>query len=320
MPEAIGASIRVASVADLLALARRMEAQAARRLRLLADAMDGHGNATLAELFRTLAAEEDRHEAAVDDLAGRLGEAPLGEPASAMPAPEALPYEDLAEAGGLRLLTPYKALCLAVQSEERAFAFFVALASADADPAVEAHAEALAKEELRHLALLRLERRRAWRAGFGSRATPPRSPEDLFRVAATLEVASAVAYQALADEMAEDRGGIFVARLAAAAERRSQRLGAGKAPEVEAVPSRVPAALSASRAGTGSPDEALRERRLRSALQLAEGRFELYAAAAENAVDEAVLRLAQALETAAVGDIALLQDQLEARERSVAPS
>ena len=72
--------------------------------------------------------------------------------------------EERDEAGGAYLMTPHRALSLAVHNEERAFALFSNIASMADLAAVREHAEKLAKEELDHVVSLRVKRRRAWRA------------------------------------------------------------------------------------------------------------------------------------------------------------
>ena len=70
-------------------------------------------------------------------------------------------------------LTPYKALTIAVQNEERGFAFYSYIAAHIEDAGGGRNAaEQLAREELRHAALLRRERRRAWRREREARPSP----------------------------------------------------------------------------------------------------------------------------------------------------
>lgn len=59
-------------------------------------------------------------------------------------------------------MTPYHALCLAVRNEERAFAFWSYVAAFAEDTEIKSAAEAMAREELGHVAGLRRERRRAY--------------------------------------------------------------------------------------------------------------------------------------------------------------
>ena len=57
----------------------------------------------------------------------------------------------------------YRALAIAVRNKERAFAFYSYIAAEARSPGVRALAEDLARDELEHAAVLRRERRRAFR-------------------------------------------------------------------------------------------------------------------------------------------------------------
>jgi hypothetical protein len=89
-------------------------------------------------------------------------------------APETFDAETMAEIKASRLTTPYRALAMAVRNEERAFAFWSYVAAFTADPEIRKAAEAMAREELAHVATLRKERRSAYhlehkvRAGEGA--------------------------------------------------------------------------------------------------------------------------------------------------------
>lgn len=160
------------SVDELFAMAVAMEREAARRYGELADAMERQGRPALVALFRRLQAEEQRHETGIGDWARRhRGRSP--EPGDfSWTTPECTPADELADAGGAQLLTPRRALDLAIHNEQRAFAFFSRVASEARDAELRAYAEHMAKEELNHVALLRLERRRAWRQSSDGDAQP----------------------------------------------------------------------------------------------------------------------------------------------------
>ena len=109
-----------------------------------------------------LAAAEREH---VDSVArwsqSHLGKAP--DPALVRwDAPETFDSETAAEIKTSRLMTPYRALSIAVRNEERAFAFWSYVAGFAEDPEIKKAAEAMAREELGHVAILRKERRRAY--------------------------------------------------------------------------------------------------------------------------------------------------------------
>jgi rubrerythrin len=112
----------------------------------------------LATVFLQLAAAEREH---VDSVArwsqSRLGKAP--DPALVRwEAPETFDSETAAEITTSRLMTPYRALSMAVRNEERAFAFWSYVAGFAEDPEIKKAAEAMAREE----SILRKERRRAY--------------------------------------------------------------------------------------------------------------------------------------------------------------
>lgn len=150
------------SLDELFALAHAMEQEAAKRYDALAEEMRGQGKDDLAEVFTKLAAAEREHVDSVTQWSqSRRGKRP--DPALVRwEAPEAVAPEAAAEVKTSRLMTPYRALAIAVRNEERAFAFWSYLAAYSLDPEVKKASEAMAKEELGHVATLRKERRRAY--------------------------------------------------------------------------------------------------------------------------------------------------------------
>ena len=150
------------SLDEVFALAHAMEQEAADRYAGLADDMVREGKNDLAAVFTELAAAEREH---VNDVT-RWSQARLGKaPDAALvrwEAPETLDADTAAEIKTSRLMTPYRALSIAVRNEERAFAFWSYLAAFAGDPEVKQAAEAMAREELGHVAILRKERRRAY--------------------------------------------------------------------------------------------------------------------------------------------------------------
>lgn len=148
-------------LAELVGIAHAIEVAAIERYRWLAEEMARRGEAETAEAFRKLEAEERRHSAAVDAWAAALGQAvPDASFDWRLPPEVAQSWE---EAAASALLTPYRALAIAVDNEQRAFAFYTYLAARAEDPAVAREAEALARQELEHAAVLRTWRRAAWR-------------------------------------------------------------------------------------------------------------------------------------------------------------
>lgn len=181
---------QVATMRDLVAIAHAIEREAIRRYRLLSAEMERRGQADTAEIFSRLAAEEEKHVASVAAWAEGLGE---HGPASGDFA-WTLPPELGSSWGAARnsaLLTPYRALAIAVANEERAFAFYAYVAAQATEPSIAAEAEKLAREELEHAALLRRWRRAAYR-----QSRPPAGParpiaHDFGSVAALVENAEA---------------------------------------------------------------------------------------------------------------------------------
>ena len=150
------------SIDELFALAHAMEQEAANKYEALAQDMRGQGKDDLAEVFTRLAAAEREHVDSVTQWSqSRRGKMP--DPALVRwEAPETLDPEAAAEVKSSRLMTPYRALAMAVRNEERAFAFWSYLAAYSHDSEVKKASEAMAKEELGHVATLRKERRRAY--------------------------------------------------------------------------------------------------------------------------------------------------------------
>ncbi|TGN90253.1 rubrerythrin family protein [Bradyrhizobium yuanmingense] len=166
------------SLDELFALAHAMEQEAAKKYDSLAEEMRVQGKDELADVFTRLAAAEREHVDSVRQWSqSRRGKVP--DPAMVRwEAPAALPPEVAAEVKTSRLMTPYRALAMAVRNEERAFAFWSYLAAYSHDPEVKKASEAMAREELGHVATLRRERRRAYhhehdRAG----AEAPQAPQ-----------------------------------------------------------------------------------------------------------------------------------------------
>jgi len=150
------------SLDELFALASAMEQEAATRYGELAEEMGRQKKSDLAAVFTQLAAAEREHVDSVTRWSqSRLGRAP--NPGLVQwQGPETLGAEVAAEIRTSRLMTPYRALSIAVRNEERAFAFWSYVAAFAEDPEIKNAAETLAREELGHVSTLRRERRRAY--------------------------------------------------------------------------------------------------------------------------------------------------------------
>jgi rubrerythrin len=148
------------TLAVLVGIARSIERESVQRYEILAATMQRRGDAATAAAFRLMLEEERKHVDAVEHWAESLGV-----PASEAPFEWRLPA-DLSgswdEIAGSARVTPYRAFAIAVDNEQRAFTLYSYLAAAAEDPHVVAQAERLALEELRHAALMRQWRRRAW--------------------------------------------------------------------------------------------------------------------------------------------------------------
>lgn len=194
---------RPRSLAELMSLAAAMEREALSRYALLAQEMDRQGDAALAATFRALIEEERDHMAQVADWAMRATGAPLTAPCWELPQDIARSWDEVA---GSALLTPYRALALAVLNEERGFAFYAYLAAHATDEQVRMAAEQLAAEELTHAATLRRARRRAFRREHPTSA--PTFAEELdhdafLRQVRRAEATAAIVHARLAERLAE---------------------------------------------------------------------------------------------------------------------
>jgi rubrerythrin len=142
----------VASAGELLARAHAMEVEAAERYEEFAAQMELHSNLEVAALFRRLAGFERKHAAAMEaDLAQR-GLQPA-RTALAVPGEEGL-ETDLGSTLHY-LMTPYHALEIALANEERAIAFFTALAETASSDEIRLLARGFAEEERHHAELVR---------------------------------------------------------------------------------------------------------------------------------------------------------------------
>jgi rubrerythrin len=147
------------SVADLLAIAYRIELDAVERYGVLADQMEIHNNTELTKVFRDLSKAESIHAAEIRAMAG---DADLNGRADALhlvwrkgESPEEV---DLGAAH--YLMTPWHALQLCLAGEKRALAFFTSIAETAKDAKVKDMAAELVEEEAEHVNLVyRLLRR-----------------------------------------------------------------------------------------------------------------------------------------------------------------
>jgi rubrerythrin len=268
---------RISSVDELLAVAQALEREAAARYRDLSARMERQGDLEMAAQFNTLGEMEELH---ADEVADR-GQSLLGRP----PAPlrvgwEMPPGYDEEEARGATL-GPYQALAFAVRSEERAFAFYAYVAAEAESSAVRALAEDLAREELKHAALLRRYRRRAFRAGPPVSVEIPPNVEILRTRAREWDAEAAAAHDALAKTL-EDAGQTTDAAI-------FRRL-----------------AVEEESAASGTAARAVPNlRNVADGLRLLEDRFDRFAHIGEHSTDERIVAEAQRLASEIVARLAL---------------
>jgi rubrerythrin len=153
----------VKTLEELFAIAFAMEQEASVRYAEIAGRMRREGDPALADVFEQLAADERGHLDSVVHWSERTkGQAP--DPALIRwELPETFDDEGVATVHP-RLLSAYRALSMAVRNEERAFAFWSYVAAHAEAPEIRQAAEAMAHEELGHVATLRRERRSAFHA------------------------------------------------------------------------------------------------------------------------------------------------------------
>jgi rubrerythrin len=151
-------SVVVRSARELFTLARLLSAQAAELYRELGSRMADLGNESSRAAFALIETEQRRH---LEALEQRTPPELKGSPDPVKRWADLVVFddEDLARS---RVVTPYKALSVAVRNVERAFLFWTYVSAHAPDREVRAEAERLAHEELDHVHLLREARRRAY--------------------------------------------------------------------------------------------------------------------------------------------------------------
>lgn len=292
------------SVVELMAVALGMEREAHQRYEDLTARMERAGDARLAATFRNLADLERQHRGQLEAWATRESRV----------APEPrqfrwlLPETFDAAGEDAEPLDPYRALAIAVRNEERAFSFYSYLAAVTDSP-VRERAEALAREELGHIALLRRMRRQAYHE---NRPVPDGREQvgsigDLHRVALGLEQGAASLCRMLADRLA-DRETPLATLISVAGEQAAGtastlagKVGEGAAPPASTI---VEMARATGLLATPGPDLAtlfgLCERDAREAL-------DVYLAIADAARSEDILVAAQDLAEKALARVSLIR-------------
>lgn len=141
------------TVEELLTHAREVEAEAQERYEDLANQMETHHNPRVAKLFRAMAEVEAKHVGTLDGMsAGR--DMPSMNPSDFnwpdLEAPESVPLGK-----GHYRMTEHEALALALEAEERAWAFYAGIAAASPSQEVKTLATKFADDERLHMDLVR---------------------------------------------------------------------------------------------------------------------------------------------------------------------
>jgi rubrerythrin len=141
------------SIADLLAIAYRIELDAVERYGLLADQMETHNNPELTKVFRDLSKAESIHAAEIREMAG---DTDLNGRANALHSiwPKGESPEEVDLGAAHYLMTPWHALQLCLAGEKRALAFFTSIAETTKDAKVKEMAAELVEEEAEHVNLV----------------------------------------------------------------------------------------------------------------------------------------------------------------------
>ncbi len=152
----------VESLPELMAIAKALEEESARRYLQLSQRMRSLDNKAAMEVFEHLAREEETHSARVVEMSLSVTGAAPKRAEIRWELPRDLEDEGMADLAVSYLVTPYRALSIAVRNEERAFAFWSYVSAYAPSESIRAYAERMAREELRHAAILRRERRTAY--------------------------------------------------------------------------------------------------------------------------------------------------------------
>jgi rubrerythrin len=273
------------SADELMAMSHALEKEAASRYRDLAARMRLRQEQKLAGLFEFLASIEEKHAAHV---AARALEA-MGKPVDPARISWEMPENFDEEEGSSRVLTPYRALAIAVRNEERAFAFYSYVAAEAREELMRKLAEELAKDELEHAFLLRRERRKAYREKDRPEASQlPASAEELYALGAETEWQAAAYHRAL-DEILSIR------------DEETSNFGVVASDEASCardLASRIGLQLKES----SRPDDP----EIEQGMRLLEEVFDRYADIAERSKDEKVVQAAQMLAERAVRRLSLV--------------
>jgi rubrerythrin len=142
----------ISSLADLLAVAYQIEADAVERYDVLADQMETHNNPELVAVFRDLSRAEGIHRDEIRRLAGDIDVVARARRIAKWSPGDSPEQVDLG--GAHYLMTPWHALQLALAGEKRALAFFTSVVETTKDPEIRKMAEEFVEEEAEHVNLV----------------------------------------------------------------------------------------------------------------------------------------------------------------------
>jgi rubrerythrin len=295
-------SAKAPDMRHLVGIAAAIESETIRRYATLAQEMERHGEHTTAATFREMGEMEQRHREAVDRWARSLDEpVPAAESFVWLVPPEIGASWD--EVRHSSLLTPYRALAIAVTNEERAFVFYAYIAANATDPRVTREAETMAREELAHAAELRVRRRQAYRREHPTALAPLELAIETvaaFRsLERSLERNAAAMHQGIAAALASAGDSTSAALVDAMARREAEP------PAADEKPTPRP-----SLEGLGGDPQVL----LHAALKPLESASEIYEDLIAHAGSEELLRIEQATLENVVERIAALSARINAVE------
>jgi len=142
---------KVASLADLFALAWQIEADAVERYRLLADQMETHNNPELVKVFLDLARAEGIH---ADEIRRLAGDIDVVAHASRVGGWKGDSPEEVDLSTAHYKMTPWHALQMALVGEKRALEFFTGVVETARDAKIKQMAAEFVEEEAEHVNLV----------------------------------------------------------------------------------------------------------------------------------------------------------------------
>ena len=167
---------KVASLADLFALAYQIEADAVERYTMLADQMETHNNPELVKVFRDLARAEGIH---ADEIRRLAGDIDVVAHAGRVGGWKGDSPEEVDLATAHYMMTPWHALQMALVGEKRALEFFTGVVETAKDGKIKQLAAEFVEEEAEHVNLVHrlLRKYPAPAEGWADDPDPPNTVE-----------------------------------------------------------------------------------------------------------------------------------------------